>query len=360
MLKGGLNHEMKNRYLLHIGFWVVYTAAYALLNMSFIEKMTMVEYSLGSRFIKFWVAELWLLPMKLMATYGFLYYLLPRFFKPGNYIGLLWRCLLGLIPLLILTRVLVYYQVFPLLYNESPSAELFSAPRFFFSFLEMASAVAIASTVKLLRGQIQSQRREERLLREKLQSELSFLRAQTNPHFLFNTLNNIYALARKQSTNTAPVVMKLSQIMRFMLYECTNPRIALNDEIQVIRDYIDLENLRYNSRLSVELNDRLDRPGQPIAPLLLLPFVENAFKHGASETRFNTFIKIDLQLEKGILNARIENNKEENQEPKTGGIGLKNVRRQLELIYPNRHRLEIKNEASLFTVLLYIDLNQDL
>ena len=343
---------MKKRFLWHVGFWIVYTTAYALLNMA-------TEYPLSRTFLYFWAAELWMLPVKLVATYGFLYYLIPRHLKSGDYFGLILRCILALIPLLLINRFLVYYQVYPLLYAELPDFELLSPRRMFFSFLDIASAVALASTVKLLRDQIQSQRREELLLREKLQSELSFLRAQTNPHFLFNTLNNIYALARKQSANTAPVVMKLSQIMRFMLYECSSPRIALKDEIKVIRDYIDLENLRYSDRLSVVFNEKLDRPGHPIAPLLLLPFVENAFKHGASESRFQTFIKIDIQLEQGIMDFCIENSKDGDGELKEGGIGLRNVKRQLELIYPNSHQLDIRNEEKLYTVLLHIDLNQD-
>ena len=344
----------------HIVFWVVYTMAYAILNMSFSKNLPATEYPISVRFFYFWAAELWMLPVKLVATYGFLYLLIPKYLKPGKYLGLVLRCIVFLLPLLIINRLIVYYQVYPLLFEEFPNLELLSPRRLFFSFLDIGSAVAVASTVKLLGDQIQSQRREEMLLREKLQSELNFLRSQTNPHFLFNTLNNIYALARKQDTNTAPVVMKLSQIMRFMLYECNSPRIALNEEIKVIRDYIDLENLRYNDRLSVVFTENLDRPGQQIAPLLLLPFIENAFKHGASESRFQSFIKIDIQLEKGILNARIENSKDEDLEEKEGGIGLKNVRRQLELIYPNNHQLDLKNEDRLYTVLLHIDLNEDL
>lgn len=353
--------ETKNiRILLHLFFWIAYTTAYAILNMSFSSNLPATEYSTGARFFYFWSAELWMLPVKLIVTYGFLYYLIPKFFKTGKYWGLFWRVLLFLVPLLLVNRLIVYYQVYPLLFDEFPNLELLSPRRIFFSLLEIASAVAVASTVKLLRDQVQSQQREAMLLQEKLQSELNFLKAQTNPHFLFNTLNNIYALARKQSPNTAPIVLKLSQIIRFMLYECTSPRIALAEELKVVRDYIDLENLRYNNRLSVSFSEDLDYPQQQIAPLLLLPFVENAFKHGASETRFESFIRINIELKEGILKARIENSKEEDQITEPGGIGLKNVKRQLELIYPGKHQLEIKNKETLFTVNLQINLNQEI
>ncbi len=353
---------MNKRVLWHIGFWLVYTVAYAVLNMSFSRYPSGENLSFISQFFIVWVVELLLLPAKLAAVYTFIYYLIPRHFKAGSYFGFLWRCLLLLIPLAMLNRLVTFYLVYPLVYNYPIHQQeaLFQLRRMLFYFLDIASAVGVASTVKLLEDRIQGQLREEELRREKLQSELNFLRAQTNPHFLFNTLNNIYALARKQSPNTAPVVMKLSQILRFMLYECTQPRIPLNDEIKVIRDYIELEKLRYNKRLSISFIDAVDEPGRLIAPLLLLPFVENAFKHGSSETRFETYINIELKLQEGQLELTIANSKDDDPIMKSNGIGLQNVRRQLELIYPGQHQLEITNESQRFTVLLTIDLNRDL
>ena len=352
---------MHQRIVLHIAFWIAYTMVYAIINTSFSDILSPFEYTSKERFFIFWAAELWMIPVKMIAAYGFLYFLIPRYLKPGQYFQLLLRCLIWLAPLVVLYRLIVFYQVYPLLYEEYPNVWLASSDRIFSSILDIISAVAVASTVKLLRGRIRSQVREEELKKEKLQSELNFLRAQTNPHFLFNTLNNIYALARKQSANTAPVVLKLSQIMRFMLYECTSPRIAVEDEVRVIRDYIELEKIRYNDRLSILFSENIDQPKQAIAPLLLLPFVENAFKHGISETRFDPFIKIELSLQKGKLEAMIQNSKGENTEDTPSkGIGLKNVRRQLELIYPNSHDLRIENEEQLFTVFLKIDLNSSL
>lgn len=350
-------NTQNKRIALHIGFWVVYTLMYALLNTSF-ASTKVFDYPPLQRFLLFWGAELILLPIKLIAAYGFLYYLLPKFILKRKYFGVAIRLLLCGVILLGLNRLMVYNLVYPLIYQEFPDFPFFSASRIFYSLIDILSAVALASTIKLLRGRLLSQRREEDLRQEKLQSELSFLRAQTNPHFLFNTLNNIYALARKQSGNTAPVVMKLSQILRFMLYECSSPTIPVKDEIEVIQDFIELEQLRYNKRLSIEFNQDVDNPAQPIAPLLLLPLVENAFKHGASETRFDTFIHITLSLKNEQFNVNIRNSKDEESQSTGSGIGLKNVRRQLELIYPSAHELVVENEDKIFTVSLSIDLKK--
>ena len=151
--------------------------------------------------------------------------------------------------------------------------------------------------------------------------------------------------------------MKLSKLMRFMLYEASSPQILLVDELKLIEDYISLEKLRYADRLSVEYRKKIDNPGQRIAPLLLIHFVENAFKHGAGESRFDSFIVIDVVLENGLLTAAISNTKETDLIPVSAKpIGLDNIKRQLELLYP-RHSLTFVNNQSHFSVQLTIHLN---
>jgi len=178
-------------------------------------------------------------------------------------------------------------------------------------------------------------------------------------HFLFNTLNNIYALARKKSDETANVVMKLSKLLRFMLYESRKERIPLADELRMIDDYLELQKIRYNERLTIDFNKDIDDPTQQVSPLLLLPFIENAFKHGVSETSFDSYIRIDAKLRKGTLQFDIENSKEANGEVEVNdNIGLSNVRRQLELMYAD-YNLDINNLEKKFTVNLTINLNHD-
>jgi LytS/YehU family sensor histidine kinase len=211
--------------------------------------------------------------------------------------------------------------------------------------------------IKQIRIQLNAKETKKNLIREKLEAELKFLRNQTNPHFLFNTLNNIYALARKKSDQTPEVVMKLSKILRFMLYETKKSYINIGDEIKMLDDYIELEKIRYNGRLIIHFLKEVDNDSQPISPLLLLPFVENAFKHGASESRFESSIFIELKLQDSMLWFNIENTKEsvENDDV-TENIGLSNVKRQLELMYNDYHIL-VKNKTAFFKVDLRINLN---
>lgn len=144
-----------------------------------------------------------------------------------------------------------------------------------------------------------------------MNTELQMLRNQINPHFLFNTLNNIYALTRKKSDKAPEVVMKLSELLSFMLYKSRVDTITLQEEIRVLEDYIELERIRYNERLTVSFTKQIDDPSQRIIPLLFLPLVENAFKHGVSESRFDSFVHIDLKLKDGFLNFSIENSVEQ-------------------------------------------------
>lgn len=228
-----------------------------------------------------------------------------------------------------------------------------------YSFFVLSFCCGLALAVKLIYVALKQKETEHEVIKQKLETELRFLKAQTNPHFLFNTLNNIYALARKKSDDTADVVMKLSSLLRFMLYEAEKSIIPIGDELKMIESYTELEKLRHKpDKLSLTSNISVDDNNQSIAPLILLPFVENAFKHGAGESRFNSFISINTTLKKGVLDFIVENSKpEENSMNTEEKIGLNNVRRQLELLYPG-HSLIITNDTSVFKIHLNIDLNK--
>ena len=200
----------------------------------------------------------------------------------------------------------------------------------------MLTVVGVACTFKLMRKQARDAKKEQQLVREKLQSELNFLRAQTNPHFLFNTLNSIYALSRRQSPQTPDVVMQLSKLLRYMLHECREPFVPLEREWKVIEDYVALEKLRYGNRVNVNMTKENVNGSFLVAPLLFLPLVENAFKHGAGNNRHHTEISIDMKQHNGSLDFLVKNNFEITDEDpdRSFGIGLQNVKRQLELLYP--------------------------
>lgn len=251
-----------------------------------------------------------------------------------------------------------HFFILPVLFSYHNASPVFlKADSLLYHFFTLAFVAGIASSLRLLNKQYQAKLRESELEKEKTETELKYLKNQINPHFLFNTLNNIYSLARKKSEQTPEAVMKLSQLMRFMLYEASSPQILLVDELKLIEDYITLEKLRYADRLVVDYKTKLDNPDQRIAPLLLIHFVENAFKHGAGESRFDSFISIDITLDNGLLTAIITNTKENSLASGTGKqIGLDNIKRQLELLYPN-HKLTFVNDQTRFSVQLSVHLN---
>lgn len=243
-----------------------------------------------------------------------------------------------------------------LLYGESPDFNAFSFPRIFFSLTEIIPVAGLAAAVKLLGDRRQEQQKIRTLQAEKRKAELHFLRAQTNPHFLFNTLNNLYGIARKEAGNTAPYLLKLSRIMRYILKECNSPTIPLSTEFRVLEDYVSLEQLRFDDSLRVSIQTEVDHWESPIAPLILLPFVENAFKHGAGESRNAPEVLIHLQLVAGRLVFIVANSTEIPGTDYAPGTGLSNVNRQLDLIYGDRYQLDVSARPEKFTVQLTIQL----
>jgi LytS/YehU family sensor histidine kinase len=192
---------------------------------------------------------------------------------------------------------------------------------------------------------------------EKQGAELNYLKSQTNPHFLFNTLNNIYSLARDKSDLAPESILRLSKILRFMLYETSGPYIAVEQELKIITDYIELEKLRYDESLRINFNHDIEDMKQAIPPLLLIPLVENAFKHGVSETRGNPFIDIHLSVNKRQLTFTVKNSAEASAEGLIvkENIGLSNLRRQLQLLYTD-YKLAVQQGESIFTTTLKINL----
>lgn len=214
----------------------------------------------------------------------------------------------------------------------------------------------LSTGIKVINQWLKSEQRAKEIANEKLKAELSFLKAQINPHFLFNTLNNIYALASDQSDLTAPAVMKLSSIMRYVLTEAKNDLVPLEKEILFTSHYIELQKMRLTDKAKIDFVINGDPLGREIAPLLLLPFIENAFKYGIS-TRECSPIYILLDIREESLYFSISNHKHFN----TGlritdntGIGISNTRRRLDLLYPGRYELIINDKSNEFTVHLNI------
>jgi LytS/YehU family sensor histidine kinase len=208
-----------------------------------------------------------------------------------------------------------------------------------------------------LYGYIKLKETTQQLLIEKHEAELNFLKTQTNPHFLFNTLNNIFSLSRDKSDLAPESIIKLSKILRFMLHETGSEHIAIEKELKIISDYIDLEKLRYDDSLRINFNYDVEDMKQLIPPLLLIPLVENAFKHGAAESTGDPFIDIHLSAKRQQLPFVVRNSSEPfpTEPPTKKNIGLANLRRQLELLYTD-YNLSTKRENATFTAKLNINL----
>ena len=209
---------------------------------------------------------------------------------------------------------------------------------------------------------MEHQRERADLQRQNLASELKFLKTQINPHFFFNTLNSLYALTLKKSDRAPEIVLKLSEMMRYMLYESNERMIPLTQEIKYIENYLELERLRHGDNFKMEMTIEGNPTGHQIAPLLFIPFMENSFKHGIDHQLKSGYVDIILNIKDRGLNLKVINSTPgdtglpQPQKKKSGGIGLTNVRRRLKILYPNKHKLEVKKGETEFEVILDLQL----
>ncbi|MBK5286245.1 MAG: histidine kinase, partial [Bacteroidia bacterium] len=197
------------------------------------------------------------------------------------------------------------------------------------------------------------------LQKDNLQLELNALKAQVNPHFLFNTLNNIYSLALRKSEKTPEMILKLSDMMRYLLYECNVAQVPLQKEINFINNYIELEKIRHDKNVKIDFSLTGNLDDSEIAPLLLIPFVENSFKHGVNALVGKGWVDIRLNIMNKKLSLVVVNSKPENNNGtgKEKGIGLENVKKRLELLYPGKYTLSIEPQEEKFLVNLSVDIN---
>jgi hypothetical protein len=218
-------------------------------------------------------------------------------------------------------------------------------------------AVAIKLIKKAYTEELVAARSEE----QKAMAELELLKAQIHPHFLFNTLNNLFAHTLRHSSDAPKIVVKLSDLLRFMIYDSRQDLIPLEEEIQLIRNYIDLEGLRYGSEMNCQLHVEGEPAGYYIRPLLLIPLIENAFKHGMSQQTGDKWIRMHIGIVSGLLEVRIENSLSQIKDPdnsihKVGGVGLENVAKRLKLLYPGAHEFRHERHADFYQVQLRIPL----
>jgi two-component system, LytTR family, sensor kinase len=221
-------------------------------------------------------------------------------------------------------------------------------PYFWYTVFSSLVYIFLSVALKFAADWFRNERIQRDLENQRLSAELSFLKSQINPHFLFNSLNSIYSLAYQRSETTPEAILKLSEIMRYMLYECNDNKVALSKELQYLQNYIDLQKIRFGKKsyIDFKVNGRVDH--QQIVPLLLIAFIENAFKHGiANDPLMPISLLVDVDAEH--LHFYIRNKKHNNNRDTLGGIGLNNVKRRLDLLYPGKYNLDITEDEQTYT-----------
>ena len=336
---------LSERRVYHTLFWVLVFASLVLL-----------DYRQNGDFVLALSNELVNLIFYIVIVYANLLYLIPRLMTVSVPTYLIMMVMLCIVVTPV--QVLALYLKFAGKFNFQ-EALLDQQGNLLVGNIIMA---LLSTVLRVIMDWWRYQQEKQVLLTRNMQSELRFLKSQINPHFLFNTLNNLYALTLKKSDMAPEIVLKLSEIMRYMLYECNEKQVLLSKEIQYLNNYLDLERLRQpkDAEITFETSGRISN--QLVAPLLFVPFVENSFKHGLNhQINGGGFVHIRLDVSGDDLQFEIENSKTEHlpvqSHVKSGGIGLVNVRQRLQLLYPEMYELTVKDEPGHYTVTLYLKLN---
>lgn len=284
-------------------------------------------------------------------------YVFRKYYVGKKYVHLLFS-IVGLFVVFIVLRYTLEELLMPYLfqmrnYNPNTGFKYYVLDNLYYA----AVNVLLGFLVFLLDYQVGAQQASSLLMQQTKEAELAFLRSQISPHFLFNSLNNIYALSYKKSDKTPEAILKLSELIRYILYE-KKERVLLSKEWDYVSHYISLQQLRYEYLLPINITSNSDFTGVQIPPYLLIPFVENAFKHGDfSDPSVPMNISIEVQAKN--LNLLLSNKIAQQQKSKEGGIGLENVQRRLALLYPHQHSLDIKEQDGTFEIRLNIQLSND-
>ncbi len=339
----------------HLLYWFLWSSFFVLLNNWAIQVTVPgnVKVELWQ-----WIAfEAAVLPIKMASTYTVAYMLMPRFLYKKKY----WEFILCTIFVLFLFSAIlyrVYYHiVHPLILND---AEQYKITQFVYKGVELIYFASIVVGIKFFQNYLHEQQRNQELAHQKVEAELKYLRNQVQPHFLFNTLNNIYGMILSNDKNAGNAVVRLSSLLSFMLYETNTKTVPLSKEVEILESFIELELLRYQRKLEFKFIKEHLSLHLKIAPLLLIPFVENAFKHGPAKEEGKSYIDIQIETQQQILFFSIENSFREapkKREMIQSGIGLENIKKRLTLLYPNKHTLEI-SKGETYSVSLMIELSQ--
>jgi two-component system, LytTR family, sensor histidine kinase AlgZ len=344
------NYFQRNRVLtLHILFWCIYLS-FTFYQINFYQQQRGYDWSRALNFS--------------MVQFGFTFFIaylnyfliLPRFLKHKNMLRYLIEFIIPFSALMAGRIFLQRYMIDGYTIREG----------YFYSNLYLVQAVSVTLFIAIFVGMLrfaadwfELEAKKKAIENERLTAELNFLKAQINPHFLFNTLNNLYYLAYSKSDNTTIIIDKLSKMMRYMIYDSNHPTVLLSKEIEYMQNYISLEQLRLNNEVPIKFNVEGEVGDMRIVPLIFITFLENAFKHGVSNKAAGSWINVSIELKGKTCIYLVENSKtkqvQESNDEKSG-IGLQNVQRRLELSYPDRYSLEVQDKPDSYFVKLNIDL----
>ncbi len=331
----------KYRLLRHITFWLVH-----ILIFSFLFKTPGQSYWQMHILSTLWV------PAFILYGYPVMYWIVPKFLLKEKYLQFSLILLLWAVAGYFLNyffRKQVLFPVSDWLQYKSTNRNTWATN----SYLSMNVMAGFGCMIVLFKYWMGKQKELLLAEKEKVSAELQLLKAQVHPHFLFNTLNNIYSFALRSSPKTPELVLKLSSLLSYMLYDCKANEVLLEKELGIMKNYIYLERERY-TKLEVSLSFEGDIKDQWIAPLLLLPFLENAFKHGTSEQLEKPWLSLDVSVKQNMIRCKIANSKNEMTLPGAKGIGVQNAKRRLDYLYPGRHELKLSDEGDFFVVSLLL------
>lgn len=357
------SNKFKYRFQRHFAFWFVWWLSQGLLySFVAINNATDFYFRLPSALVE----SLVYLTVHMFLAYTLMYFILPRFLLKQKY-------LLTAVSVILLFFITAAMSAV-LSVTVIESVRTYIMGDFYISqkravsvniFLSLMAGLrggitigGVATTIKLMKYWYMKEQRNLQLQKENIAAQLQLLKAQVHPHFLFNTLNNIYSYTQNTSAIASTLVMGLSDMLRYILYEGSKPLVPLQAELKMLQDYITLEMIRYDDHLDVSLDLPKQTKGIYIAPLLLLPFVENCFKHGAGNMLEQPWVSLTIALHDNELVMKLINGKPNipiEKQPKPG-IGISNVKKRLELLYPNKHELIITNEEDVFVVDLTLQL----
>ncbi|WP_343912561.1 sensor histidine kinase [Aquimarina litoralis] len=340
------SNQLKYRIPRHLIYW-----------LGFYFSLVLIWSSTNHNYQIHFLVQAALLPARLILVYGTLYILIPKFYLKKNLFVFGISYVIWLFLVTIFVQRPVWNISRPYLFPDWKEYDMFNFLEIMGNFFDINRAAIIPLIFVFVRFYHKEQKRTLTLEREQFKSELTQLRNQIHPHFLFNTLNNLYSLIIKKSDAAEDALIRLSGLMRYMLYEANVPKVTLSKEIEYLRNYIDLEKLRLNSTNTIHFTSSMNKDNE-IAPFILMPFVENAFKHGISNDKKSS-IEISIKADNEILMMDVYNTKKINANKDNGvktGVGMINVKKRLELLYRDNYELLKEETDTYYKVILKLNL----